>query len=125
MIFEDGDNGKGELQKILSEQGYPDPIFRPKRDRVHRKSGIITKAVIPLQAADLLAYELFRLVRDYVQGKSQHNYGEVMRFKNGDLEKIPGMCGMVSDDHLKFLKEGLKQMTSPIFVPPVRITGLR
>lgn len=61
-IFEDGDKGKGFLQRLMEMQGYPSPIFRPSRDRKAIIEGHETeiKGVIPLQAADFAAYELRR-----------------------------------------------------------------
>jgi len=55
VVFEDGDAGKGVLQKSLSQR-KPELIFRPKKDG---KEDPKIRAFTPLQAADLLAYELF------------------------------------------------------------------
>ena len=53
-VFEDGDKGKGLLMEKMRRDGYPDPIFRPRTDRVG-KSGISIPAFLPLQGADILA----------------------------------------------------------------------
>lgn len=65
MIFETGDKGKGSLIKLLEKEGFPSPSFRPKKDTM--KKGLLAKAAIPLQAADLLAYECFHPVREMEQ----------------------------------------------------------
>jgi len=58
MVFEEGDEGVGALKDILVRDGFPEPLFKPKRDRV-TKAGELIKAANPLQAADFLAYEYF------------------------------------------------------------------
>jgi hypothetical protein len=58
LIFEDGDIGKGLLSKALVRDGFSEPIFRPKKDRV-MSNGSIRKGLSPLQPADWLAYEFF------------------------------------------------------------------
>lgn len=61
-VFEDGDLKKGWLEKRMRVDGYPPPIFRPKKDE-KRKSSVV-KGFTPLQAADILACETFRAARD-------------------------------------------------------------
>jgi hypothetical protein len=51
-VFDEGDQGKGHLQDLAQEDGFPMPSFRSSRDR-KGASGLL-----PLQAADLVAYEL-------------------------------------------------------------------
>jgi hypothetical protein len=58
LIFEDGDIGKGMLRDGLLQDEFPEPIFKPKRDRT-RKDNRVESGVIPLQAADWLAHESF------------------------------------------------------------------
>jgi len=51
-IFEKGDPKQGLLREVMEEDGLPEPIFKNKLDEdPHR-------AVVPLQASDLLAYEV-------------------------------------------------------------------
>ncbi len=73
IIFEDGDAGKATLQSYLSPR-KPDPIFRPKKPE--RRDGFEIPAFTPLQAADILAYELFVRVREVEK-------------QGGDLEWTP------------------------------------
>ena len=61
-IFEDGDEGRGELMRIMERDGYPAPIFRPSRDRV--KNGRLVRGLVPLQAADFAAYEIRKHIVD-------------------------------------------------------------
>jgi hypothetical protein len=53
-IFEDGDE-RGKLTDLLKMRGYPEPAYRPKFDKT-TPAGIIP-GMLPLQAADMLAYE--------------------------------------------------------------------
>jgi hypothetical protein len=62
-VFDDGDEGKGELMRILERDGYPLPIFRPSRDQVN-KHGQKIRGVVPLQAADFAAYEMRKVFKD-------------------------------------------------------------
>jgi hypothetical protein len=45
IFFEDGTKHRGDLKKVFQQFGYDEPIFREKNK------------VVPLQAADLLAWE--------------------------------------------------------------------
>jgi hypothetical protein len=118
LIYEQGDYGTGDLMHLLTSQGYPAPIFKPKRTRKHQKSGLTIEGAIPLQAADLLAYEVFSRVRCVQENgyitKERHRLPD-------DLEKIPGECGFVTDDHLDFLKQGMEDLDKLVMIPKVRI----
>jgi len=61
-IFEDGDDGKGELMANMRMYGYPYPSFRPKKDRLD--NGSLIPAFTGLQAADYLAYEMFQMLKN-------------------------------------------------------------
>lgn len=78
-VFEDGDEGKGDLRDMMLADNFPAPLFKPKRDRV-RKDGLVEKAVVPLQAADLFAFEMFDPLRKMenvseVWGAAAHSRG--------------------------------------------------
>jgi len=61
-VFEDGDKGKGELMRIMGQEGYPSPCFGPSRDI--QKNGRVVKGIVQLQAADFAAYELRKVFKD-------------------------------------------------------------
>jgi hypothetical protein len=61
-IFDEGDEGRGELMRVMERDGYPSPIFRPSRDRM--KDGHLVRGLRPLQAADFAAYELRQVYKD-------------------------------------------------------------
>lgn len=51
VFFESGTKHQGDMRKVFKQFGYDEPIFRDK------------KSVIPLQAADLLAWENFSMFK--------------------------------------------------------------
>jgi hypothetical protein len=62
-VFEDGDEGKGQLLRVMDRDGYSSPIFRPSRDRIG-KDGQKIRGVVPLQTADFAAYEMRKVYKD-------------------------------------------------------------
>jgi hypothetical protein len=78
-VFEDGDIGKGKLIERMEIDGFPAPSFRPKKDTI--KGGIMIPAFVPLQASDILAYELFQL-----ETKPEHGREWIRK----ELNVIPG-----------------------------------
>lgn len=82
-LFEDGDSDKGTLMKLMHEITGKDPIFRAKKDKPEK--GIL--AFTPLQAADLLAYEVKRVADDYGRPLPD-NFR--FRFPYQELDHMPG-----------------------------------
>jgi hypothetical protein len=69
MVFEAGDKGSGILrQQLAIDEGHIPPSFRPKKD-TSRDDGTIEYGFVPLQAADWLAWEINRAVRDLDNGR--------------------------------------------------------
>jgi len=64
-FFEAGDRGRGPLEDVLERYNHPLPTFRPSRDKQN------IRGLIPLQAADFAAYELFK---DYKVGENQPSW---------------------------------------------------
>ena len=63
-VFEAGDRGKGLLRTIFKRDLLPEPIFRPKLPQPgYDQRGILT----PLQAADFVAWEHQKSVRQIVE----------------------------------------------------------
>jgi len=62
FVFETGDEGQGRLAKRMIDDGLPVPEFEPKTDRIEK--GRSVRGFLPLQAADILAYEHFIATRD-------------------------------------------------------------
>lgn len=118
LIFEDGDKGKGSLIDLMRSDGYPSPIFKPKKTYIHKKSKIEMQGSVPLQAADLYAFELFNRARKLQAGGSEdRNFNRI----HPELDKIPGLAGVINPDHLKFLDQGISQRDSLIMTTSVKI----
>ena len=97
FIFECGDDGVDDLRAIFKRGELPEPIFKPKKDII--KSGFLRKAAVPLQAADLLAFECFDPIRKY------ENDGYLKRIRPSfkALENIPGSLLYIDADRLQDL----------------------
>ena len=117
LVFEHGDVGRGKLDYLLTSQGYPAPIFKYKKKTTDRKSGIVHEPAIPLQAADLLAYEIFRRIREYRKTGREPNDSRLC----ADLENIPGEYGCVEYDRLKLQRDSFEQEDPEILIPSVKI----
>ena len=78
VVFEDGTKHKGDLIDVMQRDGLPCPAFRKKHEG------------IPLQAADLLAWEVFNCVTGV----------EMMRPSLDKLTDIPGDEGEYGKDAL-------------------------
>jgi hypothetical protein len=84
-IFEDGDKGKGPMMERFLKDCLPEPVFRGKREYT------------PLQAADILAYELHKPHRDMLVGKPPV---ERFRFVLKEMVHVPGIPGYYSPANL-------------------------
>jgi len=98
LIYEDGDTGQSALTKRLTEDEYPFS-FKPKRDTM-RKSGLIEPGFVPLQAADILAYEIAAGVRR----------GNFKRWPAVQLESIPGRIGIFEEEDMPELESRLRNL---------------
>jgi hypothetical protein len=105
--FEDGDEGKGMLDKRFVDDNLPRPVFKPKKDR-QKPDGTTERGYTPLQAADILAYELQKPTNNMLAGKPR-----VPKFRWGleELLQIPGEPGIYTIKHLKDLNERLQILT--------------
>ncbi len=105
LVFEDGDTGRGDLQERFRLDQIPSPQFAPKRDRVGT-DGLLVEGAIPLQAADLLAYELFDPTRKIAQD------GYIKRIKktfDALDDGTPGDLGLTKPEHLKVMRVSLER----------------
>ena len=85
-VFESGDYNQADLSRRMVEDGFPDPIFRPKTDRTGR-NGVTIPAFTPLQAADILAYEYSLTLKRDRDGTYRR------RWPYDKLDKVPGEIG--------------------------------
>jgi len=100
FIFEDGDVGKGLFIKIMEDSGYPTPSFAYKKDT--RIKGTPHAGFIPLQAADILANELFRQAQ--IPGIDSGS----IRVPYRELHAMPGPLSVITqekvDEYLAYLR---------------------
>lgn len=79
LFFESGDMWQDELKKRLMQDEFPEPMFKPKRDKLSKTGELIEPGLIPFQAADILAYMVFlsekyarRGIRDWGRKENIH-----------------------------------------------------
>ena len=108
FVFEDGDLDKGMLMERFEKDGYPKPIFKPKKDTVNKQTGLITPGYTPLQAADLWAYELFLA---YKHDRKNVPFGS-MRWPFKELDKMQGEAGIYLDESMRRTNSMLDQQRS-------------
>jgi hypothetical protein len=107
LVYATGDKGRSQLEQRLRKDSSNSVRFQPAIDQMDRKTGSVIPAAIPLQAADLLAYELFQPIREMERlNKTQGTYG---RGNLSDvwniLDKIPGAPQVTEDDSLHAFRE--------------------
>jgi hypothetical protein len=86
FFFEGGDNWQKEFKQRLMEDGFPEPIFKSKRDRYSRSKKLIEPGLIPFQASDVLAHIIFVAEKYYRRGKEDWDQKENIHWMLEDLE---------------------------------------
>jgi hypothetical protein len=89
FAFEEGDEGAGMLSDRMWKDGYPKPHFLPKKKRLDR-DGSPVYAYTPLQAADILAYEIFRLHHDQFEEHPRFTTFSSWRWGLRQFANLPG-----------------------------------
>jgi hypothetical protein len=112
FVFEDEDDGSHDLRKIFERDGLPSPHFRPKKDTLD-EHGFLRKAAVPLQAADLLAFEWF----DPVRKMENDGFLKKIRPSLEELDKIPGSATYINEDQLKSLHEIESMAPDELWLP--------
>lgn len=107
LIYAKGDAGRGQLETRLRKDGFTDFAFAPAKDETNRKTGSTTPAAVPLQAADLLAYEVFDPIR--FMERNGMTFGSLGRSALSSiwfiLDKIPGEAQVTEDDSIRAFEE--------------------
>jgi hypothetical protein len=104
-VFEDGDP-RGRLTRLVEEEiGYPPPSFKPSRDRYAKDGITVIRGLLPLQAADLAAYELRKNWDDH---GDITDVAELGRYRKsflgvGQAGKGEGFWGQCKPDDLRLL----------------------
>jgi hypothetical protein len=105
IVFEEGDRGKGKLQKRLAEDYKTFPLFKPKKD-TQLEDGSIRPGFIPLQAADWLANEVNRMAKQFpntLESSDQLRW-PMQQF----IQYPPGFVGTYTAENIKELESGLE-----------------
>lgn len=102
-VFEEGDIGVGKLSDRMLADGHAKPLFFAKKPRVSAE-GTPIEAYSPLQAADLLAYEIYKVVRDVAKAGGPVNK---FRWPLEQLESIQGVIGEFTTRDLAALNNAL------------------
>jgi len=122
-IFEAGDAKQGVLREIMKSDGMPEPIFRHKCDVDPARS------ILPLQAADFLAYEIAKGFRDI--GKRQMRqplaefnqmvgpFGDWGIYENDNMELL-----LTVNENVRRLEAVLGKWKGPATVEDFRKEGL-
>jgi hypothetical protein len=90
-FFDDGDQGAGELIRVVKKDLMITPNFASSRDRASGEKGLT-----PLQAADFAAYELLKSLRDLGEDAPLWKYRRSIKA----LATIPGWWGKYSEEDL-------------------------
>jgi hypothetical protein len=121
IVMEDGDLKKGTLIEAIKHVTGREPFFGSKKDI--REKGIV--AFTPLQAADILAYEMQKLTQrfeDRLDGMS-------LRFPYHQLEQIPGGIKVLGSKGTEMLDEIMRVTryfdTNPLGSQSVRCADTR
>jgi hypothetical protein len=102
IVFERGDIGRGMLEAQFRKDELPDPLFRPKKDWKDREGNLIEAGYLPLQAADILAYESFLAV-------SRRNDD---RWGMQELKKVEGFFSEYTESDLAELENKLQWLSA-------------
>jgi len=89
----------------MQKDGFPDPLFKPMKD-TKLKNGSIEQGAIPLQAADLYAFELFDAMRTIEQGKKLPVISEPLSI----LDKICGEPHFTSNERVEWFSRASKKV---------------
>jgi hypothetical protein len=96
LVFEEGDAGQDKLKTRLEEDGF-NVNFRPKKDEM--KNGILRPGFVPLQAADMLAYEMTQCAKKE----------DVTRWAADQFIRMPGRIGLFIAEDVQGLQRDLRE----------------
>jgi len=100
LFFEDGDHEQDSLRRAIREVTGQSPSFRAKQDIADKN----VLAFTPLQASDILAYEIQKICQDAGQPIDDVHF----RFPYVELDRIPGGIRMLRNEGATVLDEFLK-----------------
>jgi hypothetical protein len=111
LVFATGDKGRNQLEARLRNDGFTGVRFQPAIDHRDNKTGFVIPAAVPLQAADLLAYELFGPTRVLEQtGRPPDDLSSAWFI----LDKIPGDPQLTSEQGLATFGDRIERFSTLI-----------
>lgn len=99
-VFDRGDLDRGRLLDLFKLEGWSEPIFRPSRDE--NINGSLNPGFTPLQAADLLANEVYQIAPELPLVNQDD-----LRYPMRELYSLPGPIITVALENWERLKEKL------------------
>jgi hypothetical protein len=89
FVFEAGTEGRDQVDKTFAFL-YANPDKRPPDACQIESWAFAGKNVLPLQAADVVAYELYKLTKNVVvdRGKRKVRYSALDLFRNADVSLL-------------------------------------
>jgi hypothetical protein len=118
-VFEEGDEGKGKMIERFLGDNISLPLFKPKKDSV-KPDGTAIGGYTPLQAADILCYELHKPHRDLLIGKPRL---DKFRWGLDQLSKIPGEPGYYSPQNMAELNQRFNELAMTNAAAPEEAPG--
>jgi hypothetical protein len=109
-VFEDGDKGKGLLMQRMEVDGFPSPIFKRKKDRYHGEE-LVERAFLPLQAADIMAYECYQLSK---HAETPETWSAELRWPLAQLDETPEEIGIMTPENFADFDMQLKAIRDTI-----------
>lgn len=107
LFFAKGDTGRKQLETRLRLDGFDAVHFRPAKDELNQKTGLIEPSAVPLQAADMLAYELFDMTRYAMLNHRLRPANDVWTH----LNKLPGDARVAWDESLSTFQERVRNFS--------------
>jgi hypothetical protein len=107
LVFATGDTGRNALEKGLKQDGFLNVQFKPAKDEINKKNGFVDAAAVPLQAADLFAYELFYPIRDIESSRIRREEYTLTPLQL-ILDKVPGEPHVTEDATFEFFEEKMR-----------------
>ncbi|HEY6253092.1 MAG TPA: hypothetical protein VI685_24295 [Candidatus Angelobacter sp.] len=117
FIFERGDEGRGMLMEGMLAAGLRSPVFsKPRPDLKNPQADIDDPPVLPLQACDLVAYEIGRGQTDFKLGKKSRKSLEAVgqiKIRRWNELKEQDVMTRINNGRIP-LRDGVKHLANPM-----------
>jgi hypothetical protein len=113
IVFAKGDADQHDLRKRLTLDGFANIQFRPALNEINKKTNFLETAVVPLQAADLFAFEVFNPVREIEKHGTHKTRHDLLGPVWFILDKIPGEPQITSRRNLANFTKDIERSWMP------------